>query len=54
MLEGPDADLIRPVELLFLLCFITDWTCVVVSVILIVCRLCVTYICVCLCCVSYV
>ena len=28
-----------PVELLFLLCFITAWTCVVVSVILVVCSL---------------
>ena len=28
-----------PVELLFLLCFITAWTCVVVSVMLIVCSL---------------
>ena len=30
-----------PVELLFLLCFIAAWTCVVVSVILVVCSLCV-------------
>ena len=30
-----------PVELLFLLCFITAWSCVVVSVILVVCRFCV-------------
>ena len=29
-----------PVELLFLLCFITAWTCVVVSVMLVVCSLC--------------
>ena len=28
-----------PVELLFLLCFIATWTCVVVSVMLIVCSL---------------
>ena len=27
----------RPVELLFLLCFLATWTCVVVSVILVVC-----------------
>ena len=30
-----------PVELLFLLCFIAAWTCVMVSVILVVCSLCV-------------
>ena len=30
-----------PVELLFMLCFISAWTCVVVSVILVVCSLCV-------------
>ena len=30
-----------PVELLFLLCFIAAWTCVVVSIILVVCSLCV-------------
>ena len=28
-----------PVELLFMLCFIADWTCVVVSVMLVVCSL---------------
>ena len=28
-----------PVELLVLLCFIADWTCVVVSVMLVVCRI---------------
>ena len=28
-----------PVELLFLLCFIATWTCVVVSVVLVVCSL---------------
>ena len=36
------------VELLFLLCFIAAWTCVVVSVILVVCSLCISYLCVCL------
>ena len=30
-----------PCELLFLLCFIAAWNCVVVSVILVVCSLCV-------------
>ena len=30
-----------PVELLFLLCFIAAWTCVVMSVIVVVCSLCV-------------
>ena len=40
--EVPDVDIIRPfVELLFLLCFIASWTCVVVSVIEVVCSLCV-------------
>ena len=31
--------LLGPVELLFLLCFIAAWTCVVVSVMLVVCSL---------------
>ena len=48
MLEVPDVDVIRPcgmltlsgpVELLFLLCFIAAWTCVMVSVMLVVCSL---------------
>ena len=34
-----DVDFIRPCELLFLLCFIAAWTCVVVSVKLVVCSL---------------
>ena len=38
MLEVPDVDFIGPVEL-FLLCFIAVWTCVVVSVMLVVCSL---------------
>ena len=37
----PDVDFINPVELLCLLCFIAAWICVVVSVILVVCSLCV-------------
>ena len=36
-----------PVELLFLLCFIAAWTCVVVSVVLVVCSLSV-FLCMCL------
>ena len=40
-----------PVELLFLLCFIAAWTCVVVSVMLVVCSLSVSYQCVCLFCI---
>ena len=43
-----------PVELLFLLGFTAAWTCVVVSVNLIVCSWCIFHICVCLCCVFYV
>ena len=35
--------LMCPVELLFLLCFIAAWTCVVVSVMLVVCSLSVFY-----------
>ena len=35
-----------PVELLFLLCFIAAWTCVVVSVRLVVCSL-IVFLCVC-------
>ena len=38
-----------PVELLFWLCFIVAWNCVVVSVMLVVCSF--SYICVCLFCV---
>ena len=41
------------VEFLFLLCFLASWTCVVVSV-MGVCSLCLSYLCVCLCCVSCV
>ena len=41
MLEVFDVTLSGPVELLVLLCFISAWTCVVMSVILVVCRLCV-------------
>ena len=40
-----------PVALLFLLCFIAAWTCVVVSVMLVVCSFSVSYQCVCLFCV---
>ena len=39
MLEVPEVDLSGPVELLFLFCFIAAWTCVVVSVRLVVCCL---------------
>ena len=42
-----------PVELLFLLCFIAAWTCVLVSVRLVVCSLSVSYLCVSLFCVFY-
>ena len=42
-----------PVEL-FLLCFIAAWTCVVVSVRLVVCSLSFSYLCVCSFCVFYV
>ena len=37
-----------PVELLFLLCFITSWTYVVVSVIVVVCRWCILLLSMCL------
>ena len=38
--EVPDVDFIRPYGVvLFLLCFIVAWTCVVVSVMLVVCSL---------------
>ena len=40
-----------PIELLFLLCFIAAWTCVVVSVMLVVCSLSFSYQCICLFCV---
>ena len=43
-----------PVELLFLLYFIAAWTCVVVSVMLVVCSFSVYYLCVCLFFVFYV
>ena len=42
-----------PVELLLLLCFIAAWTCVVVSVRLVVCSLSISYLCVRLFCVFY-
>ena len=38
MLEVPDVDFIRPCGVV-LLCFIATWTCVVVSVMLVVCSL---------------
>ena len=46
MLEVSDVDLTvsGPVEL-FLLCFIAAWTCVVVSVMLVVCSLSASYLC---------
>ena len=37
MLEVPDVDFIGPCGVVFLLCFIAAWTCVVVSVMLVVC-----------------
>ena len=37
VLEVPDVDLSGPVELLFLHCFISSWTCVVVSGLVVVC-----------------
>ena len=40
-----------PVELLFLLCVIAAWTCVVVSIMLVVCSLSVFYLCLSLFCV---
>ena len=39
MLEVPDVDFIRPCGVVVLLCFIAAWTCVVVSVMLVVCSL---------------
>ena len=50
----PDVDFIMLCGVLFLLCFITSWTYVVVSVILVVCSLAFSYLCVCSCCVFYV
>ena len=43
VLEVPDVDTIKPcaVVVLFLFCFIVTWICVVVSVILLLCILCV-------------
>ena len=37
VLEVPDVDFIRPCGIVVLLCFIATWTCVVVSVMLVVC-----------------
>ena len=54
MLEVPHVDFIRPCSVVVLLCFIAAWTCVVVSVMLVVCSLSVSYLCVCLFCVFYV
>ena len=39
MLEVPDVDFIKPCGVVGLLCFIATWTCVVVSVMLVVCSL---------------
>ena len=39
VLDVPDVDLSGHVQLLFLLCFIAAWTCVVVCVMLVVCSL---------------
>ena len=39
MLEVPGVDFIRPYGVVVLLCFIATWTCVVVSVMLVVCSL---------------
>ena len=44
VLDVPDVDFYQPhVESLFSLCFIAAWICVVVSVILVVYSLCVSY-----------
>ena len=39
MLEVPHVDFIGPCGVVVLLCFIAAWTCVVVSVMLVVCSL---------------
>ena len=41
MFDVPDVDFIRPCGVVVLLCFIVSWTCVLVSVIAVVCSLCV-------------
>ena len=46
VLEVPDIDFIRPCGVI-LLCFIAAWTCVVVSVILVVCTVFPIYVSVC-------
>ena len=43
VLEVPDVDFIRPYGVVVLLCFIAAWTCVVVSVIMVVCSLCCVF-----------
>ena len=61
MLEVPDVDFIRPCGVVVFALFIATWTCVVVSVMLVVCLsvmlvvcLSVFHLCVCLFCVFYV
>ena len=55
MFEVPDVDFIRNCGVVvFAMFYKPVWPSLVVNVIVVVCSLCVSYVCVCLCCVFYV